>query len=155
MRACASLAPIARAQFASQAARDKFRVKMEADPAFRRKVGENLILLLERHDHFDKSSLLGKVFAKYISGEIDYDFFLRIATSVDRLPINDLRRLPSYNERMAAYDGTSGESFVNVLNADTCQSLYTSGLVGSGSAFEVTYHPNEVMSVLVSLIEKQ
>lgn len=139
---------------ASQEVRDRFRKKMKADPAFRRKVGECLILLLERHDHFDKSSILGKVFTAYMRGEIEYEAFLRIATSVDRVPITDLRRLSQYHQRFAAYDGTSGESFVNVLDADTCQSLYTSGLVSSEGAFEVTYRPNDVMSELVKLIEE-
>jgi hypothetical protein len=137
---------------ASQGAKDEFRARIEGDPEFRREVGENLVLLLERHDHFEKSKLLGKVFAAQISGDIDYDTFLRIATAIDRAPIADLRRLPDYKKRLDSYDGKSGESFVNALSGDTCQSLYTSGLVSSGSAFEVTYHSNEIMALLVKLI---
>ncbi len=77
---------------------------------------------------------------------------MKVASSIDRVPITDLNQLSSYKDRLDSYDGNSGESFVNALNPDTCQSLYTSGLVASGSAFEVTYHPNEVMNFLVGLI---
>ena len=73
---------------------------------------------------------------------------------IDRVPITDLRRLPSYKQRLDSYDGKSGESFVNVLKDDTCQSLYTSGLISSDSVFEVTYHSNEVMAVLVELVSR-
>jgi hypothetical protein len=69
-------------------------------------------------------------------------------------PLTDLRRLPSYKQRLDSYDGKSGESFVNVLKDDTCQSLYTSGLVSSDDVFEVTYHSNEVMAELVKFMSK-
>jgi hypothetical protein len=72
----------------------------------------------------------------------------------DRIPITDLQRLPSYNQRLDLYDGKSGESFTNVLKDDTCQSLYTSGLVSSDGVCEVTYHANEVMAVLVKLMSE-
>ena len=137
---------------APQGVKDKFRETLDADPGFCRKVGENLILLLERHDHFDKSLLLGRVFSEYLNNRINYEHFLRIASSIDRVPITDLNQLSSYKDRMDSYDGTSRGSFANALNADTCQSLYTSGLVTSGSAFETTYQPNEVMKLLVDLI---
>ena len=62
-------------QSANQDAKNEFRSAMDANPDFRRKVGESLVLLLERHDHFDKSMLLGKVFSEYLCGRIDYDRF--------------------------------------------------------------------------------
>ena len=137
----------------SQDAKDKFRKEMDAKPEFRRKAGENLVLLLERHDHFDKSLLLGKVFSKYISGAINYEQFLRVASSIDRVPITDLKRLGSYKDRFDSYDEKSGHAFENSLSTDICQSLYTSGLITSGPAFQVTYQPNEVMRLLVELID--
>jgi len=141
-------------KFAKQEAKDKFRERMAADQKYRREVGENLILLLERHDHFDKSTLLGKVFAEYINGEVVYETFLRIATSIDRVSITDLRHLPSHKERLDLYEGKIGVSVKSVLKDDTCQSLYTSGLVRSDGVYEVTYHPNDVMAVLVKLMTK-
>lgn len=137
---------------ANSQAREEFKAKLADDLHFSRGVGESVLLLLERHDHFDKSKILGRVFAEYMGGGIDYEGFLRIATSIDRVPITDLSKLPYYKQRLDTYDGKTGESFVNVLNGDTCQSLYTSGLVSSDGVTEVTYHPNSVMDVLVRLM---
>jgi hypothetical protein len=135
---------------ATQQERDTFRARMEDDPKFRRKIGETLILLIERHDHFEKSTILGRVFAEFMRGEINYETFLRIGTSIDRVPITDLRGLSSYKERLdSSPEGKSGG-----LNDDTCQSLYTSGLVRSDGVFEVWYHSNDVMATLVKVMNE-
>ncbi|HSH69909.1 MAG TPA: hypothetical protein VK997_08330 [Deferrisomatales bacterium] len=137
---------------ANSQAREEFKSKLAGDPDLRRGVGGSLLLLLERHDHFDKSTVLGRVFAEYMGGGLDYEGFLRIAMSIDRVAITDLRTFPSYKQRLDTYDGKTGESFVNVLRVDTCQSLYTSGLVSSDGVTEVTYHSKDVMDVLVRLM---
>ena len=42
---------------------EKFRQQIDNDGNFNRKVGENLLLLLDRQDQFEKSSMLGKLFS--------------------------------------------------------------------------------------------
>ncbi len=95
---------------------EKFRQQIDNDGNFNRKVGENLLLLLDRQDQFEKSSMLGKLFSHYIRGVLDYDDFLRLATCVDRASVKDLRLLPDY--------------YVNFESLDfqTVQDLYSSGL---------------------------
>ena len=53
----------------------RFREKITTDPSFCRRVGEKLVLLLDRQDDFDKAFILGKVFAGYLKGTIQYDTF--------------------------------------------------------------------------------
>jgi hypothetical protein len=55
--------------------KSQFREKLSSEPSFCRKDGENLVLLLDRQDDFDKAFILGKVFAGYIRGTIQYDTF--------------------------------------------------------------------------------
>lgn len=139
-------------QSATRESKEEFRKKTEGNLKFRRKVGENILLLLERHDSFDKSELLGRIFAEFVDGKIDYGMFLRIATSIDRVPISDLHLLPLYKERLDSYDYKTGQPFADILKEDTCQSLCTSGLVASDGVTEVWYRSNEVMNLLVKHI---
>jgi hypothetical protein len=53
----------------------EFREMLDSDADFCRKVGENLVLLLDRQDNFDKAHILGKVFAGVLRGAIQYDTF--------------------------------------------------------------------------------
>lgn len=132
--------------------REKFRKKLSANPEFSRKVGENLILLLDRHDNMEKAHILGKVFSGYLRGVIDYDAFLKIAAAVDRSFIVDLNNLEIYYEQIQTYDPRAGRPFAESLDDDTAQSLYTAGLVRIDSFVEETCHPNEMGSQLIRLM---
>ena len=70
--------------------------KINEDEKFQERVGETLILLLDRFDHFAKPKMLAQLFNGYLGGEIDYDKFQRLSTSVDRAFMPDLERLLSY-----------------------------------------------------------
>lgn len=82
--------------------KSRFREKITAEPNFCRRVGENLVLLIDRQDDFDKAIILGKVFAGYITGIIQYDMFLKLAAAIDRTFIGDLKDLESYYARIAS-----------------------------------------------------
>ena len=79
--------------------RQAFAKKIEADPKHRERVGEAIMLLLDRYDHLDKASLMAKVFCACIREEIDYNKFLRISTSIDRAFIEDLRELCYFSSK--------------------------------------------------------
>jgi hypothetical protein len=131
--------------------REKFLEKLTVDPEFSRKIGENLILLLDRHDNMDKAQILGKVFSGYLCGEIDYDAFLKIAAAIDQAFIADLKNLNKYYEKLQSYDSKAGKPFAEYLDDDTAQSLYNAGLVRREGYIEDTYHPNEIGSQLIRL----
>ena len=67
----------------------EFREQLDTDPAYRRRTGENILLILDRLDNFDKTELLGKVFATRVRGEIDE------ATFFDRQPLYPILQLPT------------------------------------------------------------
>lgn len=131
-----------------------FRDKLAADPDFGRRVGENLVLLLDRHDNMEKACILGKIFSAYLRGMIDYDEFLKIAAAVDRAVISDLKHLEENYRKMQSYDPKAGKPFAAFLDDETSQSLYNAGLVRSEGYTENLYHPNEIGLKLVRFMNE-
>ncbi len=132
--------------------RNQFREKLMADEIFCRKVGENLVLLLDRQDNFDKAYILGKTFSGYICNKIDYVTLLKLAMTIDRAFIDDLKNLDTYYTNIKSYDMKLGRPFREFLDDTTSQSLYNAGLVRSEGYTAVTYYPNELGSCLLSLL---
>lgn len=88
---------ILRFLFALEAANEgdlrKFRTKVDADPEFRRKIGEHLVLMLDKVDAFDKANLLAVVFDHFLTGDIEHEHFIDLAHVIDRSTLADLRAL--------------------------------------------------------------
>ena len=77
------------------------------DSKFKEKVGEQILLILERLDDMGKPYLVANTFHAYIEGTIDYELFLRLASTIDRSFFPDLmafksstdyNRLPSHTK---------------------------------------------------------
>jgi hypothetical protein len=73
--------------------RDSFREKIEREPAFGRKVGEHLLIILIKIDAFDKTSLLAKCFDHFLTEHIDYSYFVDLSYIIERSPLGDLKAL--------------------------------------------------------------
>lgn len=78
--------------------RESFLKDIESDNQSQ-KIGETLLLLLEKHDSMSKPQILAKVFAGYVKGFIDYFTFLQLARAIDQLQIEELVKLESYYEK--------------------------------------------------------
>lgn len=126
--------------------RKSFAGRLEAEKDFQKNVGETTIMLLDKYDHLDKARLMAKLFGAYVKGEIDYDKFLRLSTSMDRAFIKDLNDLLDY-----FLGKTTGHDSV-VKRAK--QNLYSSNLSSfyvlteeeykrSGAEHPQVYHFNE------------
>jgi hypothetical protein len=111
--------------------REQFVNKLERKKQGQR-IGENLLLFLDRYDHLDKACLLSKLFKAYLKEEIDFGEFLRFSTSVDRAFIGDLRNLLSYFSAQKTETETLWENLYSsglskmVINADTDQRIVVS-----------------------------
>lgn len=138
----------------SESERARFQTDIQTDACFSRKVGEGLVLLLDRQEDFDKAFILGKAFSRYMRGHIRYEQFLKMAKSIDLAYIGDLKCLTEYYEKIKSYDPKLGKPFSDWLDEHTSQSLYSSGLLRSESYSESTYHPNNIgEEILQSLSE--
>jgi len=75
-----------------------FRRKIEIDPEEREKVGEHLILLLDRLDNTEKARLVGRLFSAFIRRRITKDELQLACAGVDRAHLADLTRIARNGE---------------------------------------------------------
>lgn len=90
--------------------------------AEKRKFGEQIILLLDRQESFDKSTFLGTIFAAYLRSEIERWEFDAIAAGIDTASIIDL------NDLLSGYHKYIGnEREFNLMLHGTLQRLVPAG----------------------------
>lgn len=102
---------------APETERRDFKNKLDNEPKFRKKVGENLLLLIDKHERLEKSFILGKIMAKLIEGKCSNEDFLRIAAALDHSIVEDLELLQKHFDN------------IKDLPEDIRQSLYKSHLL--------------------------
>jgi len=67
------------------------------------RLGNTLVLLLDRLDDLDKPTMLAKVFAAFVTKHINYDAFRRLSSGIDFSSIQDLGELVSGNVGSAEF----------------------------------------------------
>jgi hypothetical protein len=77
----------------SQEDREKFLTSLDTDPKQRKRVGEHLLLLIERMDDLEKPDILARAFCAYVAGTIDYDTFRQVSFAIDHCSLSDLLAL--------------------------------------------------------------
>lgn len=83
--------------------REDFRASVESDPSFRRKVGEHLLIFLNKIDAFEKTSLLAKCFDHYLTGDIDFQYFTDLSNIIERTPLSDLSALSVLSNKRVVF----------------------------------------------------
>jgi hypothetical protein len=73
--------------------RQEFIKKIESEPRYEKKVGETLIVLIDKLDDLDKPVLIGKLLKYVIEEKHDFDDFLRISTVIQKAFLPDLLSL--------------------------------------------------------------
>ena len=146
----------------SDAERASFRAKMLGDPAFMDRVGDGVILLLERQEHFEKCHVLGCAFAAFEKGEVDYALFQDLATVIDRSTLSDLRYIATLDPGGRIKDVTTGLGLVNVRAAKVSPQRAVSGVIttpnvhgGEATVFNgYVYQLNEAGEMLRALLQE-
>jgi len=123
------------------------RVPLEERQAFlnslvtraeRRRVGEALLLLLDRLDDMDKPELVARIFRAFMRGQLDRTTFQLMASAIDRLHLPNLAALIAfYSDQVSLPSGTPSDR-------DVYQALSFAGLVrvearGNGGGM---FHPS-------------
>ena len=78
--------------------RKNFIQSIESKEGGQRRLGETILLLLERLDDMKKPDLIGKVLRQCIVGKIQYKTALRLCSIIDRAYFPDLEDLVRYYE---------------------------------------------------------
>ncbi|HEX8577704.1 MAG TPA: hypothetical protein VF677_15565 [Flavobacterium sp.] len=79
------------------------------------KVGEKLLVVLNKFDDVDKATILGRIFKITISEEIELSTFTRLAYMIDKVYLQDLKELKN--------------KFVDNLSSDTRHNLSQVGIL--------------------------
>lgn len=110
----------------------QFVLRIKEDKKFERKVGEHLLIVLDRIDDINKTKILAKLFASYISSKIEYDLFLRFSSIMDKIFLPDLNKLPLYRKISSSED-----SFVS-SSLESQGLVYASVIGGDGNKYSIT-----------------
>lgn len=78
--------------------RQRMIERLENDESYSQRVGEHIILLLDRLDHMRKPALLARAFRAYIKSEIGVQDLQRFLYVIDRVIYSDLTFLGAYLE---------------------------------------------------------
>lgn len=80
-------------QTVNERERKQFIDSMNADPEQKQRVGETLLILLERLDDMEKPRLVARAFKRFMRQDIDLEMLRRVCLAIDRCFLPDLRRL--------------------------------------------------------------
>lgn len=75
--------------------RERFMNEIESR-GDRRRLGDTLVLLLDRLDDLEKPVLLARLFAGYVCGVYNYETFRRLSTALDRIELSWLPSLHTF-----------------------------------------------------------
>jgi hypothetical protein len=70
--------------------REKFMSEM-GNENYRNYIGENLLLLIDKHERFEKSSILGQLFQLLANQAIDKVKFYKLSSVLNRVDVEDLK----------------------------------------------------------------
>ncbi|KRB57167.1 hypothetical protein [Flavobacterium sp. Root186] len=101
---------------AKKESKNKFYDDLNNNESLRKKVGEQILVILEKIDDLEKPTILGKLFKNFIEEEINFEMFHRLATIIANCFLPDLKKLSIYKDK-------------SQFNTFTSISLENSGLV--------------------------
>lgn len=133
-----------------QQEREEFLSDLNKDSKLSNRVGEKLILIIEKLDDIEKADMLGKLFSALIMGKIDSDTFFRLSMYVDRVYINDLIAINN-NKKC---NSIVKESLANI-GIMSMHSVQAGGFLGSRpgeTAIVNNYYINDNGKLLLSIL---
>ncbi|MGJ1198196.1 hypothetical protein ACR777_05060 [Sphingobacterium spiritivorum] len=69
---------------------ENFKLKIENDDKFQKKVGEKLIFIIDKCEDDEKSVIVAKIFKAYLNEKITYEDFLMLSKSIELLSLWDI-----------------------------------------------------------------
>jgi hypothetical protein len=115
------------ADSATSKEREDFATEHLADTEKAKKLGETLVLILDRLDDMEKPQMIAQVFAAFIRGKISFEVFRRLASAIDMGTIDDLKEFVKAEPRIPHQVGQVGQLSVKMQTFRT--NLVRTGLV--------------------------
>lgn len=77
----------------SEKEKENFIKDLDSKPDLKSKVGECLVLMIDRLDDMEKTDILAGLFIKYVKNKIDLEIFRRLVSAIDIAFIEDIKVL--------------------------------------------------------------
>ena len=136
-----------------QEKKEKFKRKIESNRKYGNKVGEHLVIILDRYDHLTKAVYLAKVFSAYLDENITYEDLLRLSFSIEKAFISDLNNLKLYYDKNL--EEVEDYKLQNLYQCGLVSFRFyriTSSMIDQYSAKSVDYVRNEIGLLLCKII---
>lgn len=108
--------------------REEFVSKINSEQEYSGKVGETILVIIDKLDDIKKAELIGKLFCYAVNEKIDYDTFHRLSIIIERCFLKDLQKLRTF------YNGNKSQ----IEDFDKHQ-LYNLGLLKNIGVDGATY----------------
>lgn len=114
-----------------------------------KKLGEVLLILLDRLDDFDKPALLAKVFRAYLTRNLPLEVFRRLGAAIERLPVGSVEALRTFYSPKRQGIETGGEFLSEFASVGLVGiEFYPTRDIAGG------YEPTELGKLLQSIIDE-
>lgn len=113
-------------------ARKDFKSVLSENSSEAKRVGETLLLILDRFNDFEKPTILAKVFLAFLSKKITFQEFRRLAAAIDAVFVEDLRNLVAYGD---------GMNDLSALLPSGLSTISQTGTTADTLGGPVIYHP--------------
>jgi hypothetical protein len=131
--------------------------KIDEDKSYKKDIGENLILLLDRFETVQKADLLGKSFKMFLKGQLTYEEFSRIGYIIDKSFIEDLYKLPliqrSINVELISKENLFSIGLLSLKPHDVQVGM--TGLQFRQNLIEVDYILNDSGRLIIKVLEEK
>jgi len=102
--------------------KDKMKSKIDNEDKYGKKIGENLLEIINKIDDNDKPKIIAKIFKAYINQEIDFQYFLKFSQIVNKSYLPDLLNLTDFATGQSfSNEKSSGLFSMGLLKIDTIQ----------------------------------
>ena len=102
--------------------KDSFRAKIKNDAKFKRKVGEHLLLILDRIDDLSKPEMIAKCFDHHLTGDLEFSHFIDLVQVIERSTIGDLEALSCPDNKRMLFGSVGQAVGSGILEYGICES---------------------------------
>lgn len=102
--------------------KDSFRAKIKNDVKYKRKVGEHLLLILDRIDDLTKPEMIAKCFDHHLTGDLEFSHFIDLVQVIERSTIGDLEALSCPDNKRMLFGSVGQAVGCGILEYGICKS---------------------------------
>jgi hypothetical protein len=101
--------------------RSIFIEKIANDYDFKKRVGEHLLIIVDKLDNVDKATLMAKCFNYLLRGSIDHDYFMDLSSIISASTISDLNSLSDPENKRVLFRSSTIAASTGILEYGLCK----------------------------------